>query len=196
MTRNAPITTRNEVARAVRSALITYGYADLRTAHIADASSKSEASLYYYYETKSELIAVFVRRAPTWIDERIKEIDATNPDERLRKICDCLLFADEDDQLYGMRIAILELLSHAAHNPTLQEPLENYQDHIRELLATEIQAAISDGIYRQTINPEETASFLMTILDGATGSVLGLEMQGIESDVRAEMNRYLDGLAV
>lgn len=196
MTRNAPIATRNEVARAVRSALITYGYADLRTAHIADASSKSEASLYYYYETKSELIAVFVRRAPTWIDERIKEIDATNPDERLRKICDCLLFADDDDQLCGMRIAILELLSHAAHNPVLQEPLENYQNHLRELLATEIQAAINDGIYRQNIDPQGTASFLLTILNGSTASVLALKMQGVRGEVRVEMGRYLDWLSL
>jgi len=196
MTRNAPIATRNEVARAVRSALITYGYADLRTAHIADASSKSEASLYYYYETKSELIAVFVRRAPTWIDERIKKIDATNPDERLRKICDCLLFADEDDQFCGMRIAILELLSHAAHNPVLQEPLENYQNHLQELLATEIRAAIADGIYRQNINPEEVASFIMTVLDGTTASGLALEMQGVKSNVQLKLKQFLNSLIV
>jgi len=35
----------------------------------------------------------------------------------------------------------------------------------------------------------------MTILDGATASVLGLEMQGVEGDVKAEVRRYLDGLA-
>jgi len=196
MTGNAPIATRNEIARAVRIALIENGFAEIGSKDIANASTKSEASLYYYYETKNELLAVFVRRAPTWIDERIEEIDGRDPNERLRKICDYLLVPDEHDEIYGIQIAILELLAHATHNPTFQEPLENYQDHIRELLATEIQAAISDGIYKQNIDPEETASFLMTVLDGATGSVLGLEMQGIESDVRAEMNRYLDGLMV
>lgn len=194
MARNAPITTRNEIARAVRSALVTHGYADLRTVHIAEASSKSEGSLYYYYETKDELLAAFIRRAPDWIDQRIEKIDATDPDKRLRKICDLLLVPDEDDPLCGTQIAMLELLSHAPHNPTLQKPLEDYQHHIWDILAGEIRVAINDGIYKQNTDPEETASFLLMILDGSTASVSALEMQGVKADVQARLNRYLDTL--
>jgi AcrR family transcriptional regulator len=194
MTRNAPIATRNEIARAVRSALIEHGYAEIGTKDIAEASSKSEASLYYYYETKDELLAALIRRAPTWIDERIEEIDASDPDERLREICDLLLAPDEDDQLHGIQIAMLELMSHAPHNPTLQEPLEDYQNHIRDILAGEIREAINDGIYGQNIDPEATATFILMVLDGTIGSGTALEMQGFETAAQTRLEEHIDGL--
>lgn len=194
MTGNAPITTRNEIARAVRSALVTHGYANLTTAHIAEASSKSEASLFYYYETKDDLLAVFIRRAPAWIDNELEEIDGNSPDERLRNICDLLLVPGKDNPLHGIQIAIMELTAHTPHNPLLQEPLEEYQRHLHEILADELQAGINQGIYRNSIDPEETASFILMVMDGATGSGSALEMQGMESDVQTELDRYLEGL--
>lgn len=196
MTRTAPISTRNEVSRAVRSALVSHGYADLTTAHIAEASSKSEASLFYYYETKNELLAVFVRRAIEWTDQHLADINTSNPDKKLRAICDYLLIPDEDKPLYGIQIALLELLSHAPHNLTLQKPLKEYQNHIRELLANEIRAAINDGIYRKNIDLHETTTFLLTILDGATISNLSFDKNIIKNEIVCQTNQYLDSLLI
>jgi AcrR family transcriptional regulator len=197
MTRNAPIATRNEVARAVRSALVTNGYADLRTAHIADASSKSEGSLYYYYETKDEQLAVFLRRAPTWFDERIEEIDASDPDERLREICDLLIASDEDDPLYGLQIVLMQLTSHASYNPPqLREALTEYKRHLHGIISEQLRAGIGQKIYRNDIDPEETATFILMVLDGTIGSGTALEMQGFETDAQTQLEAYLDDLLI
>lgn len=196
MTRNAPIATRNEIARSVRSALIEHGYAEIGTKDIAEASSKSEASLYYYYESKNELLAAFIKRAPTWIDERIEEIDASDPDERLRKICDLLIAPDEDDPLYGLRIGLMQLTSHTPHNPELREALIEYKRHLHGIITEQLRAGISQKIYRNDIDPEETATFILMVLDGTIGSGTALEMQGFETDTQTQLEAYLDDLLV
>jgi AcrR family transcriptional regulator len=196
MTRNAPIATRNEIARAVRSALIEHGYAEIGTKDIAEASSKSEASLYYYYETKDELLAALIRRAPTWIDERIEEIDASDPDQRLRKICDLLLAPDEEDPLYGLQIALMQLTAHAPHNPQLREALTEYKRHLHGIISEQLQSGINQKIYRNDIDPEETATFILMVLDGTIGSGTALEMQGFETDAQTQLEAYLDDLLV
>jgi AcrR family transcriptional regulator len=197
MTRTTPIATRNEIARAVRSALVEHGYAEIGTKDIAEASSKSEASLYYYYESKNELLIAFTRRAPTWIDDRIEEIDASDPDERLRKICDLLLAPDEDDPLYGLQIVLMQLTSHAPHNPPqLREALTEYKRHLHGIISEQLRAGIGQKIYRNDIDPEETATFILMVLDGTIGSGTALEMQGFETDAQTQLEAYLDDLLV
>lgn len=196
MTRNAPIATRNEIARAVRSALIEHGYAEIGTKDIAEASSKSEASLYYYYESKNELLVAFIRRAPTWIDERIEEINASDPDERLRKICDLLLAPDEDNPLYGLQIALMQLTAHAPHNPQLREALTEYKRHLHGIISEQLRDGIGQKIYRNDIDPKETATFILMVLDGTIGSGTALEMQGFETDTQTQLEAYLDDLLV
>lgn len=195
MTEAVPPGARDEIADAVRSALAKHGYARLTTKKIAAESDLSEAGLYYHYDTKDELVAAFLGETVGWLEHRLESIEAENPDDRLRALCDALLVADGDETMSGVHIAVMELLSHAPHNETLRGPLKNYQGYVRDAIASEIREGIEQGIYRG-VDPEATASFIHMVLDGSTGSVLALGMDDVGAQVQNRLTAYIDSIHV
>lgn len=193
MSAGVPPETRGEIANAVRSALAKHGYARLTTKNIAAESALSEAGLYYHYDSKDELIATFLTESVGWLEQRLESIQAEDPDDRLRTLCDVLLVTDGDKTSVGVHIAVMELLSYAPHNETLREPLTSYQRYVRDAIAAEIREGIEQGSYRE-VDPEATASFIHMVLDGSTGSVLALGMDDVGADVRSRLTEYIDGM--
>jgi len=191
-----PEEARKEVASAVRIALAKHGYADLTTSQIAKETEKSEAFLFYHYDTKDDLVTVFLEDSVGWLDTRLKFTadELETPDDRLRAMCDILLALDSPRAMQGIHIAVMELVSHAPHNETLQEPLKKHQNYIRDRLADEVRAGIEQGIYREDVDPESAASFIQMTFDGATGSVLALRMEDVGKEVRDEIHAYIDSL--
>jgi AcrR family transcriptional regulator len=196
--KEVPEEARQEVARAVRRALAKHGYANLTTSQIAEETEKSEAFLFYHYDTKDDLVSAFLEDSIGWLDTRLKLTtdELETPDDRLRALCDIMLAIDSPRAMQGINIAVMELLSHAPHKESLQEPLRVHQDYVRDRLADEIRAGIEEGIYREDVDPEASASFLQMTLDGSTGSVLSLGMEDIGEDIREEIHAYIDGLMV
>jgi AcrR family transcriptional regulator len=196
--KGVPEEARKEVARAVRRALAKHGYADLTTSQIAEETEKSEAFFFYHYDTKDDLVTAFLEDSVGWLDTRLElttdEIET--PDERLRALCDIMLAIDSPRAMQGINIAVMELLSHAPHKESLQEPLRVHQDYVRDRLAEEIRTGIEEGIYREDVDPESSASFLQMTLDGSTGSVLSLGMEDVGEDIREEIYAYIDDLMV
>jgi AcrR family transcriptional regulator len=196
--KEVPEEARQEVARAVRRALAKHGYANLTTSQIAEETEKSEAFLFYHYDTKDDLVSAFLEDSVGWLDMRLKLTtdELETPDDRLRALCDIMLAIDSPRAMQGINIAVMELLSHAPHKESLQEPLRVHQDYVRDRLAEELRAGIEEGIYREDVNPEASASFLQMTLDGSTGSVLSLRMEDVGEDIREEIHAYIDGLMV
>jgi AcrR family transcriptional regulator len=191
-----PEEARKEVASAVRIALAKHGYADLTTSQIAKETEKSEAFLFYHYDTKDDLVTAFLEDSIGWLDMRLKLTadELETPDDRLRALCDIMLALDSPRAMQGIHIAVMELLSHAPHNETLQEPLRVHQDYVRDRLAEEVRAGIEQGIYRDDVDPEAVASFLQMTLDGSTGSVLSLRMEDVGREIQEKVHSYIDGL--
>jgi len=196
--KEVPEEARQEVAGAVRRALAKHGYANLTTSQIAEETEKSEAFLFYHYDTKDDLVSAFLEDSIGWLDTRLKLTtdELETPDERLRALCDIMLAIDSPRAMQGINIAVMELLSHAPHKESLQEPLRVHQDYVRDRLAEEIRAGVEQGIYREDVDPESSASFLQMTLDGSTGSVLSLGMEDVGEDIREEIHAYIDGLMV
>ena len=194
--KEVPEEARQEVAGAVRRALAKHGYANLTTSQIAEETEKSEAFLFYHYDTKDDLVSAFLEDSIGWLDTRLKLTtdELETPDERLRALCDIMLAIDSPRAMQGINIAVMELLSHAPHKESLQEPLRVHQDYVRDRLAEEIRAGVEQGIYREDVDPESSASFLQMTLDGSTGSVLSLGMEDVGEDIREEIHAYIDGL--
>ena len=193
---DVPEEARKEVASAVRSALAKHGYADLTTSQIAEETEKSEAFLFYHYDTKDDLVSVFLEDSVGWLDVRLKLTpeELETPDDRLRAMCDILLALDTIEMVQGIHVGIMELLANAPHNETLQEPLRRHQKYIRDRLADELRAGIEQGTYRKDIDPEASASFLQMTLDGSTGSVLALGIGDVGENTRDGVQAYIDRL--
>lgn len=194
--KEVPPEVREEVASAVRSAIAKNGYANLTTSQIAEETEKSEAFLFYHYDTKDDLVTALLEDSIGWLDVRLKLTteEPETPDERLRTMCEVLLALDTVEVMQGLHVGFMELLSSAPQNETVQEPLERHQNYVRDRLAEEIRAGIEQGIYRKDIDPEASASFLQMTLDGSTGSVLALGMDDVGADVRDEIHAYIDSL--
>ena len=191
-----PEEARQEVARAVRRALAKHGYANLTTSQIAEETEKSEAFLFYHYDTKDDLVGAFLEDSVGWLDMRLKLTteELEDPDDRLRALCDIMLALDSPRAMQGIHIAVMELLSHAPHKETLQEPLRVHQNYVRDRLAEEVRTGVEQGIYREDVDPEAVASFLQMTLDGSTGSVLSLRMEDVGRDIQEKIHSYIDSL--
>lgn len=188
---DVPVETREGVAHAVRRALAKHGYAALTTKKVAAETDKSEATLFYHYETKDDLIAVFLRFSIGWLSRRIETLETDDPVERLITACELLLVDPDDEYMRRINIAVMELLSHAPYNETLREPLLEYERHVHNTLADILQDGIEQGQFC-AVDPDATAAFILATTDGSTGCVLALEMDDMGKTIRTRLFEYIE----
>lgn len=184
---------RESVALAVQRALAQHGYERLTTAKIAEEYENSEAGLYYYFDTKDEMIAAFLDRAADYIREDLLRVDADDPEEALRDACD-FLFRTPDHEYAGIAVAIMELLSHAPYNETLRAPLLELETACLDALTDIVAAGVEQGVFRD-VEARATAAFLLAAADGSTGIAVALEMD-VADDLRRGWTAYVDSLLV
>jgi AcrR family transcriptional regulator len=182
---------RAEVALAVRKALAEYGYERLTTAKIAQHYANSEAGLYYYFDSKDEMIAAFLEHAAANVTEDLSEIDTSDPENALRTACK-RLFRSPDDPDSDMYISIMELLSHAPHNETIREPLVEMETACINTLAEIVRTGVERGVF-QSVDPRTTAAFLLAAADGSTGYYVALELAAGDT-LEDGWSMYIDGL--
>lgn len=193
MSDQVPAEERAAIADAVGTALAEHGYERLTTAKIAAEYGKSEAGLYYYYDTKEEMIAAFLEHTAGQLGEDLAALEAADPEAALRAACE-QLFLSPGEEGAGLHVAIMELLSHAPYNDTLREPLLALESATLEALADIVREGIAEGVFRE-VDPRATAAFLLAAADGSTGFHVALEMD-VGDDLRAGWQAYVDSLLV
>lgn len=192
---SVPAETSDQIADAVGKALAEHGYARLTTAKIAAESDKSEAGLYYYYDTKDEMIAAFLETTADYLAESLATGDVDDPETKLRDACDQLIVDREHEQARGANIAIMELLSHAPYNETLRGPLRELEGNTLDHLATIVAEGVDQGVFRD-VDPQGVAAFLLAAANGSTGFYLALGMDDAGASLHAQVDAYVDSLLV
>ncbi|MFD1586793.1 TetR/AcrR family transcriptional regulator [Halorientalis brevis] len=188
-----PPDAKAEIAAAVRQALADHGYARLTTQKIAAQSEKSEAGLYYYYDSKDEMIAAFLETTTAYLAEALAADDAADPETQLRAACDRLFVSRENEEASGVNIAVMELLSHAPYNETLREPLLELEGNTLDHLEGIISAGVDQGVFRE-VDPRGTAAFILAAANGSTGFYLALGMDDAGNRLRDRVDAYVDSL--
>lgn len=184
-----------EIVGAVREALAKHGYARLTTAKIAAESEKTEAGLYYHYDSKDEMIAAFLAETADYLARELAAVEADDPEARLRAACD-RLFVDRDDvEARGVNVAVMELLSHAPHDETLREPLRALEANTLDHLAAIVADGVEAGVFRE-VDPRGTAALLLAAADGSTGFYLALGMEEAGERLHDQVSAYVDWLVV
>jgi AcrR family transcriptional regulator len=186
-----PPEARAEVAEAVRRALATHGYQGLTTAKIAAEYDKSEAGLYYHYDSKDEMIAAFLDVAAESVADDLPNPDEADPETRLRAVCAGLFLSPGEDGA-AVHVAVMELLSHAPHNETLREPLRRLESETLDAITDIVRAGVESGQFRD-VDPRATAAFLLAAADGSTGFHVALEMD-VGDDIDRGWSAYVDSL--
>lgn len=179
---------------ATYRALCEHGYADLTMQDIAEESDRSKAALHYHYDTKRALMLAFLDYLFAEFTDRAGDPDGDTPAERLGAFIETVLTPPERDdhshEAFGT--AILELEAQAPYDGDIRERLEAFDDFVFEHVRQYVAAGIEAGEFR-AVDPEDTARFVVTAIDGArTRQVaIGQEMACSRRLLEAYVDTYL-----
>jgi AcrR family transcriptional regulator len=160
----------DEFMRATWRALCVHGYADLTMQDIADESAKSKAALHYHYDSKRGLLAAFLDHVAERFLWRVRDAEAAagpDPADRLAAVVDAAFAPPGDDDAEDLRRALVELKAQAPHEPTFRERVRETDAAFRRLLVEVLTAGIETGDFRESVDPEATAQFVVTAIAGA-----------------------------
>jgi AcrR family transcriptional regulator len=177
-----------EIMHATYRALCKHGYADLTTKAIAEEAGKSSALLHYYYDTKQDLLVAFLEYLLDSFHEKVELSDSDDPVEQLRTIVEKLVFGPDDYQEF--QTAMLELRSQAPYNAAYRDQLRNNDQELTTLLAGVIERGIDAGAF-QDIDPDRTATYLLSTIDGARTRWIVLDDADVLTAVNDELQEYL-----
>jgi AcrR family transcriptional regulator len=143
--------------------LKTRGYAQTTTRDIAQAAGAHVGSIGYHFGSKEQLLNEAMQGAfLAWTEQlaqRARDVDASDPLERLRRTWDSIRTAFEEHE--GLMNSFLEALPAATHSPQLRGQLAELYRDTRNEMAAVIAESIRDDEAARTI-----ASLLLALTDG------------------------------
>uniref|UniRef100_A0A8A2VGF1 TetR family transcriptional regulator n=2 Tax=Haloterrigena alkaliphila TaxID=2816475 RepID=A0A8A2VGF1_9EURY len=179
---------------ATYRALCKHGYAELTMQDIAAESTKSKGTLHYHYDSKADLLEAFLGFLLDRFEERLETVPGETPAERLHELFDELLTPEDEESAEAFRTAILEIKAQSPYNEAYRDQLSEFDRTMRERIAGFLAAGIDEGQFRDDIDPEETAAFLVTVFHGAQTSAAAVD-RSLER-TRRHVHAYIDDLRV
>ncbi|MDS0282821.1 TetR/AcrR family transcriptional regulator [Haloarcula onubensis] len=155
-----------EIMCATYRALCSHGYADLTMQDIADESSKSKAALHYHYDSKHDLLCAFLDYLYDRFVERTADVAGEDAHERLLGLVEAVLTEREDREAF--ETAILEIRAQAPYDAGFRDRLTRFEDHLVAELTAILEAGVEAGTFREDVDPGDAASFVVTVLTGAS----------------------------
>ncbi len=185
---------RNQILEAAALVFARSGFSKARMDDIAAECGLSKGTLYWYFNSKDEIILAILDR----LFER-ELADLHTLQESGRTATECLLeyteiaILDMTHLLQLMPIAY-EYLALAFRNEAVLQALKRYSRSYFELIIPIIQQGIDNGEFRQ-VDPQDVAIAVGAIFEGtALLWVYDSETIQIEKHIRSSINLLLDGL--
>ena len=184
----------DDIMCATYRALCRHGYADLTMQDIADEWSKSQAALHYHYDTKRGLLLAFLDHLFESYTDRVADTGEGDAAGRLRAIVDDALDPPRTATNRELRTALFEIKARAPHDDEFRDRLERFDRHLHEEITGIVVDGVEDGVFRYDVDPETTATLLVTLVDGGRSRrvVLG-DDEGVRAAVRAAIDDRLAG---
>ena len=181
--------TDEEIMGATYRALREHGYADLTIKRIAAEYGKSTAAIHYHYDTKEELLAAFLDYILNRFVASIREVETTDPEQRLTVLLDRLLVAPQENP--DLSVALLEMRSQAPYNEAFAERFQQNDEYVRYLVKAVINHGIDEGVFAE-VDADRVTRSLMTIVDGARTRSVVFDDVGEYERARATAEEYVD----
>lgn len=185
---------RNQILEAAALVFARSGFSKARMDDIAAESGLSKGTLYWYFNSKDEIILAMLDR----LFER-ELADLHTLQESGGTATECLLeyteiaILDMTHLLQLMPIAY-EYLALAFRNEAVLQALKRYSRSYFELIIPIIQQGIDNDEFRQ-VDPQDVAIAVGAIFEGtALLWVYDSETIQIEKHIRSSINLLLDGL--
>jgi AcrR family transcriptional regulator len=182
--------TRTAIMEATYEALVEYGYADLTIQRIADEFDKSKSLLYHHHDGKDDLLVDFLEFVLDHFEEGMTLCEGTRADERLRSFVGALAVPDdaESEEFAGI---VVELRSQAVNDSDYRDHFTRSNRFFREHIAAIVEDGIEEGTFRD-VDPERTASFLLTFANGSMTECVTTDCGESIRDARGELDAYVE----
>lgn len=159
--------TTDDLMEATYRALCKHGYAELTMQDIAEESTKTKGTLHYHFDGKRDLLESFLEFLLNRFEERTETIPGETPAERLHEFLDELLTPSDEDSAEEFRTAILEIKAQSPYNEAYRKQLSEFDRTLRDRITELIADGLETGAFREDVDPDETADFLVTLFHGA-----------------------------
>lgn len=196
MTGDSPSGPTDDIMCATYRALCRHGYADLTMQDIADEWAKSKAALHYHYDTKRGLLLAFLDHLFESYTERVADPAEGTPRERLDGLVAAALDPPRADATRELRTALFEVKAQAPHDDAFRERLERFDRYLQAEIRGVVGAGVESGAFRADVDPDEIATLLVTLVNGAHSRrvVLG-DDAGMPETIRSFVDDHLAGEA-
>ncbi|ELZ27560.1 transcription regulator [Halosimplex carlsbadense 2-9-1] len=180
-----------EIMRATYRALREHGYADLTIKRIAAEYGKSTAAVHYHYDTKDELLVAFLDYLLERFVDTIRDVETTDPHQRLDLLLDELIFAPEEHR--DLAVAMLEMRAQAPYKGDFRERFRGNDEYVRYMIKAVINHGIDEGEF-DDVDADHVTRGLMMIVDGARTRAVVLDEPGALETARQTAAEYVDAV--
>jgi AcrR family transcriptional regulator len=151
---------------ATYTALCKHGFADLTMQDIADESDRSKASLHYHFDTKEDLLLAFLDHLYESFTAKYASTAGDDAVDRLVSFVDAVLCREDADEAEAFQTALLEIRAQAPYADPYRAKLTQFDAFVRDRVAAMVADGIAEGTIRETVDPDDTAAFVATLIDG------------------------------
>jgi AcrR family transcriptional regulator len=179
---------REQIIAAAIAVFAQHGFHDTRMDDIVKESGLSKGALYWYFESKDDIIAAIMDR---FMDREIEGMQAALKLEM--PASDKLLqlggmFVEEIQGMLDLMPILYEFYASATRDKTVRKALMRYFQPMRELLAALVQQGIDGGEFA-AVDPDIVAVDMIAFVEGllllAVLDRKGIDMQRVgESGMR------------
>ncbi|MCP4543329.1 MAG: TetR/AcrR family transcriptional regulator [Chloroflexi bacterium] len=185
---------RNQILDAATAVFARLGFHRARMDDIVQESGLSKGTLYWYFDSKDDIIAALPERILAWGMKDLQALSRGEGSVRERLLLFTRQVMAEFEHLSGLLPIIYEFYAAAARQETVYRVLQDYVRDYRETLAALIQHGIDQGEFR-TVNAVETAIILCALYEGL-GILWMVDPQAVNLNelVEHSVRLLLDGL--
>ncbi|WP_336325252.1 TetR/AcrR family transcriptional regulator [Halovenus sp. HT40] len=188
---SAPENTRTEIMQATYDALREHGYSGLTIDRIDEKFPKSKSLIYQHYDGKDDLLVGLLAFLLERFEESVPSDETDDPHERLEELLNHAIPTTPDSEWTEFAQAMTELRAQAAHDDAYREQFTRTDRFFSEQFADVIENGIEEGLFRE-VDPDQTASFLMSIIHGTRNRRITTGDGTVHDAVRAELNEYIE----
>ena len=197
-----PADTREAIMQATFLALRRYGYAGLSISRIADEAGLSKGAFYNHYDDKDDLLLSFLDYMLEHYEAAFVLVTTDDPEADLRRYLETAVSGiappgiEPEDLPGGERSMFgpfVELRAQAVNDDAYRERFGDLDDLFAGQLANVVERGIDAGQFR-TVDPEQTAQGLLTLLMGAIfrrGTAKTYDPVAVQAEINAILDSHL-----
>lgn len=153
------------------------GFRGLTLRKVAEKAEQNRGLVHYYFESKADLLQSLLDHILSGTKRLIRIDDEDSVVDRLWSALRFHAYGPGgiDDAGRHYYMAILQLRALAAHDATIRHKCTRNHQYMVDLVTSIIEEGIEDGTFL-AVDPESTAVFLITAIDGARIADLALDV--------------------